>query len=67
MQCGLAAGIDAVRRVGVQARRVLLFGVGVDVPETTEYVALGARSRRRGRPSASTTLLKMLQGPSTVP
>lgn len=59
MLCGLADGIEALRRVGVEVRRVLLiggaaksaavravapalFGVGVEVPEAAEYVALGA-------------------------
>ncbi|WP_243789720.1 xylulokinase [Saccharopolyspora gloriosae] len=59
MLCGLADGVEALRRVGVDVRRVLLiggasesaavravapslFGVPVEIPETTEYVALGA-------------------------
>jgi xylulokinase len=59
MLCGLADGVEALQRVGVQVRRVLLiggaarsaavravapalFGVGVEVPEAGEYVALGA-------------------------
>jgi xylulokinase len=59
MLCGLADGVEALRRVGVEPRRVLLiggaaesaavravaptlFGVDVDVPESAEYVALGA-------------------------
>lgn len=59
MLCGLADGVDALRRVGVEVRRVLLiggagesaavrevapslFGVPVEIPESAEYVALGA-------------------------
>ncbi|MDR7302869.1 xylulokinase [Haloactinomyces albus] len=59
MLCGLADGVEAIQRMGVDIRRVLLigggsqstavrriapslFGVGVEIPESSEYVARGA-------------------------
>lgn len=72
MLCGLADGVEALRGVGVEVRRVLLiggasesaavravapslFGVPVEIPEATEYVALGAAKQAAWAVTGSAT------------